>query len=604
MLQATKSGETSARLWWTRGGLALALVCVAGGVVVLAGAGDSAQDSAPARPAPVATPKGLTSDMGVAKRQPFDISTTANGDLQAKNQIELRSKLDRDSTIQFIIPEGTRVKKDELLVQLNNEQVQQQIDEEKPRLEQQRASLVAAENQYQIQMNDNAQALRRAELDKELAMLQLNQWRSGDVVKKRQDLALKIDTADLELSRLADRLVRSEDLYAEGFLSKDERDRDEVSYIQAIASYKQAQLDLATYETYEYIREEREKISDVEQKDAEVIRVRLNNEIQLASRKADRDNQQSQLTLLEQRLKKLQEQFDACAIKAPQDGLVVYSTSVEGMRWGRGGNDSGLQIGSQVYPNQLIIALPDTSEMVATVRVHESMAGRIRPGQKATLRIDAAGGQVFDGTVDSIGVMAESGGWRDPNLREYSVKIALDSKASEANLKPAMRVEARVTLDKVDETLTIPVQALFSEGAVQYVYQPQGKRFVRVPVRVGRRSDTLAEIAAGLPEGSPVLLRQPSAGEVLSQEWSKEQLIAAGYQLNEQGEVIAGRGPGGAGGPGGRGQRPTTVKRDGEQKPKADAAPAADKPPAADAAPASTPENKTAEGDKKDGSGK
>lgn len=550
---------------WVRGGIAIAVVSLAGGITVLAGAGESSQ-TPPKTPAGKPA-QGLTSDMGLAKRQAFDITTTANGDLQAKNQIELRSKLDRDSTIQFIIPEGTRVKKDDLLVQLNSEQVQQQIDEQEPRLTSQRAALVAAQTQYTIQENDNAQALSRASLDKELAELQLRQWREGDVVKKRQDLALKIDTADLELGRLADRLTRSEDLFAEGFLSKDERDRDEVSYIQAIATYKQALLDKDTYETYEYVREEREKISNVDQKTAEVERVKLNNANQLTNRKAELDNQKQQVEAMERQLAKSREQLASCTIKAPQDGLVVYSTSVEGMRWGRGGSDAGLQIGAQIYPNQLIIALPDTSEMVATVRVHESMAGRVRPGQRATLRIDAAGGQVFEGSVDSIGVMAESGGWRDPNLREYTVKINLDAKSAEANLKPAMRVEARLILDKVEETLTIPVQALFSEGPVQYVFQPQGKRFVRVPVRVGRRSDTLAEVGAGIAEGATVLLRQPSAGEVIAQEWNKEQLLAAGYQMNEQGEVIATRS-----GKGGRpkGDRPAMVKREGEPAPQAD----------------------------------
>jgi hypothetical protein len=175
------------------------------------------------------------------------------------------------------------------------------------------------------------------------------------------------------------------------------------------------------------------------------------------------------------------------------------------------------------------------------------------------MRIDAAGGRVFEGTVESIGVMAESGGWRDPNLREYTVKIAIADTGG-ADLKPAMRVEARIELDKVDEALTVPVQALFSEGAVQFVYQPQGKKFARVPVRVGKKSDTLAEVAMGLSEGAQVLLRSPNPAEILSREWDKEQVIAAGYNYNDQGEIIAARG---AGGPGGRrGPRPTTVKRE------------------------------------------
>jgi multidrug efflux pump subunit AcrA (membrane-fusion protein) len=285
---------------------------------------------------------------------------------------------------------------------------------------------------------------------------------------------------------------------------------------------------------------------------------------------------------LENKLKKLRDQLEACKITAPQDGLVVYASSIEGARWGGWSNDGPLQIGSQVYPNQMIMALPDTSEMIAAVRVHEALAGRIRPGQAVQVKIEAAGGQVFQGKVDSIGVMAESGGWRDPNLREYTVKVALETKDSSAELKPAMRVEARIVLDNVEETLTVPVQALYSEGVVQFVYAPKGSRFERVPVRVGRKSDTLAEVSSGLQDGATVLLRQPAAGEVLAGPFDDERLASAGYTKSEDGTILPP--PGQRGGPG-RGGRPVTVKRTDGQ---------------AEAAPAAGPKAKTSEGENKD----
>lgn len=528
----------------------LAALAGAGGLLLAAAPRDGA--AAPAVKAatkPTAKGQEQTADRAQVENQAFEITTVANGDLQAKNQLELRSPLEQQTTIQFIVPEGTRVKQGETLVQLNADALQRNIDEEKPRIASSRAQLIAAENQYQIQINDNASALRKAELQKELTILSLKQWQEGDVVKRRQDLRLAITTAELELERLAQKFVRSDELLAEGFVSKDERDRDEGEYIRAIAGFKTSQLNFDTYETFEHIREEKTKLSDVESAQDEVERVRLNNQIQLASRAADRDNQREQVALLESRIKKLEEQLASAKITAPRDGLVVYSTSVEGSRWGGGGET--LQIGQQVYPNQLLMVLPDTTEMVAAVRVHESMAGRVKPGLPVGVKVDAAGGRVFQGTVDSIGVMAESGGWRDPNLREYTVRIALDTEET-TDLKPSMRVEARIVLGSVEDGPTIPVQALFSEGAVQFVYVPEGRNFVRRPVRVGPRSETLARIAAGLAVGDTVLLRTPAAGEILSRPWDDAQLADAGYTRDEQGNITAPRG----GGPGGSGGRP------------------------------------------------
>jgi HlyD family secretion protein len=512
---------------WAVGLAAAGAVCV-GGYLALADRNDTG-DAAP-----------RTADIAEARRLAFEITTTSSGELESRNKVEIRNKLEQQTVIQSIVPEGTRVKAGDLLIELNAESLQTRIDEEKPRLASAKSELVAAQNDHSIQSNDNASAVRKAELSVAIAELTLLQWLEGDVVKRRQELHLKIDKASLELERLAQKYLRSQQLLAEGFLSKDECDRDEVAYIEAISNFKTSNLELEVYEKYEFVKEEKQKLSELAEAKAELERVRINNESQLASKKARLDNAAEQVAIAESKTAKLKSQLESATIRAPQDGLVVYGTSVDRMRWGMMNGES-MQIGQQVYPNQLLMILPDTSDMMATIRVHESLAGRIKPGQRVAVKIDAAGGKVFEGSVESIGVMAESGGWRDPNLREYAVQVKLDIRGE--SLKPAMRCEARVVLESVPETLTVPVQAIFSEGAVQYVYLPRGPKFVKTPVKVGRRSDTTAELAAGLDPGARVLVREPAAGEVLSQPWNPEQLKLAGYDIGENGEVLVARAP-------------------------------------------------------------
>lgn len=527
----------------SRPGKALALTTLA--VVALAGAGavwyyatSSAKAAADVR----------TTDLVQAAKESFEIATTASGELEAKNRVELRSRLERESLITFIIPEGTRAKKGELLVQLNADAIQREVNEEVAKVESAKADLVAAENNYTIQVNENDSKLRQAQLKVDLAALSLAQWLEGEVAMKRQENSLAIERSGLDVDRIADKYLQSQDLFAQGFLSKDEMDRDELTYIEAISKWNTSRLAADVYESYQFPKDERTKQSDVDEARAELERVKLNNNSQLASKEADRKNRQQQLALREQNLAKLREQLESATIKAPQDGLVVYSTSIERMSWR--GNDSPLQIGQQVYPNQLIIVLPDTTEMVASVRVPEAIAGRIKPGQVASVKVDAAGGKSFLGEVDTIGILAEGGGWRDPNLREYTVKIALDIEGEADALKPAMRAEARIVLGKAEDVLTIPVQGIFQDGAVRFVHRERADgRYERVPVKMGRRSETRAEVAAGLTAGDRVLIRAPGAGEVVSEAWDQGELKLAGYKLGENGQPMAdgpqGDGPGG-----------------------------------------------------------
>ena len=484
-------------------------------------------------------------DLGKVELGSFAINTTAMGELEARNQIELRSELDTRADIVEIVPEGTVVKKGDLLVQLNAEDLQEQINQQKLEVERGKADVTAAENGLQIQLSQNESQERAGQLKIDLAELALAQWRSGEVVKTRAKQQLEIDEADRDLVRLKERYELSQTLEAEGFLSKDQLKTDEINYIRAVARLETAKLDQQVYEEYQYPRDEKTKMSDLEEANADLERVRTQNKINAGAKESSLATTSTQYDLKVERLTKLEEQLGVAAIYAPTDGLVVYATSI-----GRGrdmiimGGDGPLQVGREVRPNEQLIILPDTSSMVATVRVHESLAGRIRPGQRATITIDAIGGESFVGTVESVGVLAETGGWRDPNRREYSVRIAIDHDNSDGKLKPSMRAEAEVMLAAVQQSLMVPVQAVFSEGPVKYVYLPQGSRFQRVPVQVGRMSDTYAEIVKGVAAGDRVLLRAPDTGEVLAGDWTREQLEGVGVALDEEGNpVTARRGP-------------------------------------------------------------
>lgn len=498
-----------------------------------------------------AHPRQATADTAVATRMDFDIVTLANGELAAKNQVEIRSQLEAMSTIVEIVKEGERVKKGDQLVKLNGDQLQKQIDDQELEVLGAKADQVAAETGVSNQKGENDSSERKAQLKIDLAELALQQWELGEVVKKREELAQAIRRAQRDYDRLKDKVERSEELYAKDFLSKDELELDRIALDEAQTKLTTAHLDQKTYEEYQHPQDEKQKRSDVTEAKAEFERVVENNKIQLTAKHAVLDKATKQLARREESLAKLKSQLANCTINAPTDGLVVYASSLNGdFFWDSRGP---LRIGREIAPNDLIIVLPDTSEMVASVRVHESLAGRIKPGLPASMKIEAVGNAVFTGKVESIGVLAETSGWRDPNRREYTVKLVMDRGQDGERLKPSMRCEAQIQLGKAENALAVPLQAVFNDGPVRYVYTSRGGKYVKIPVNIGQRSDTYAEITAGLDAGRRILVRQPAPGEVLDLPWDPEQLKVCGLKLNEKGEPVPINANGGR--PGGRGPR-------------------------------------------------
>lgn len=489
-------------------------------------------------------------DVHVAAMEDFLVTASASGELRARSQTVLRSELEESAAIVFIVEEGSLVKKGDLLVKLNDQKLRTERQDAVLQRETARADVVAAESAVRIQKTENDASLKKAQTEVELAKIELRKFDAGDAVERRLELSLAVERGEREVARLTEKVDRARELLAREFLSEDEFKRDELELIEAQAQLQKARVAREAYENYTHHKERRRLESDLEQAEAELEKTIHRNESELESKEADLANKRQQLEIREAEAAELEELLAKTEIRAPTDGLVVYATSLEQFSWMN--NEQALNVGSQIQPNQEIIMLPDTSEMVAAVKVHESLVGRIRPGQQAVITVDAAQGRKFTGRVETIGIMARTGGWRDPNVREYEVRIALDLAGQTHALKPSMRCEARITLQEVEDVLAVPLPAVFTEGANQFVYVVEGGKYRQTPVRVGRRSDTMVEVASGLKVGDRVVLREPPASRVIKAKFEKpaSRMVSGEGAAGRRGPRPMGEAGGRADGPG------------------------------------------------------
>ena len=480
--------------------IAAALAAVGGGAYIAIGRGSEGASHSAA-------------EVATAQKLSFDIILTASGELAAKKQTELRNSLEMESTIGQIVEEGKFVKKDEVLVKLNDEEIQKQKDAEQLEYTGAQSEAISAQKGYEIQEIENDATFNKAKVTLELAELEFKKWQ-GENAAKLEELGLNLSAAKKDHERMAEKYEKAKTLHERQFLSTDQLKQDEVTLIEASSKLQVATTNLSVHKEYTQVKEQRKLESDIAEAVAEVERIKRKNESEISSKKAALDRALAEKGQRERQLDKLNRQLADSVIKAPSDGLVVYASSVK-PEW-QWNNQGPMAIGRKVYPNETIIILPDTTEMLAQIKVHESLVSRIKPGQKAVIKIDAVQGKSFEGVVDTIGIMAQSGGWSDPNLREYEVKIALKLGPDSAILKPSMRCEAQVTTERVENVLAVPLPAVFNDGGGTVVYRIVGSKYEKVPVKVGRRSDLLAEITSGLQPDEAVLLREPPTSLVIN----------------------------------------------------------------------------------------
>src|SRR4030095_11572656 len=146
----------------------------------------------------------------------------------------------------------------------------------------------------------------------------------------------------------------------------------------------QADEDLRLFRKYDLPKSQRRLESSLDQSQLELDRLRQRTSNQLAQAEANLRTSQRALELTFEKLKELKQQLENSKIKAPQDGLVVYASSSFGDR-----GELLVEEGAERGQRQEIIKLPDVSQMIVEIRVHESHVLQIHPGLEAYVTVDS-----------------------------------------------------------------------------------------------------------------------------------------------------------------------------------------------------------------------
>ncbi len=440
----------------------------------------------------------------------FAVAVPTSGELAARDQINIHNLLESNAVIIELVDEGSIVSEGDVLVRFNDEAIRETIrqselnvTEAQNALDTSRSNLIVAEKQ-----RDSDLAAKQLAID--LADLALSAWKEGEDVARRQQLQLAIQTAEKDYARLFKKHESSVMLYEQKFLSKDELDRDEIAVLNSEATLKKAKLDVVVYENYTFKQQKQKKISDFQQAVDELDRANDRHISHVNNLQATVKAKENRLESRINKLEKTNTQLEACIIQAPAKGMVVYATSMGDRR----GEGEPLKIGKKLWRNELVMTIPDTSNMIARAKVNEALSGLVSRGQKATVSCDAYPDDVFEGEVLSVGVLAESGGWRDPNRRDYTVEIKIENPGGVA-LKPSMRCSAEIYVESVEDVLFVPIHAIHRDGGTVWVWAQEDGGYSQKEVVLGRFSEAYAEIVSGLGLNDVVLLREPPPGQAV-----------------------------------------------------------------------------------------
>jgi HlyD family secretion protein len=325
--------------------------------------------------------------------------------------------------------EGQAVKKNQLLAVLEQEEFNARRDQAQSGLMGSRENLKQLETLLEINRKVLPAEVERVEASVQALQSQLAELEAGYRIQEVEQARYAYEQAQFALREAHRDKIRFDRLFERRIIAENDKDTTDLKYETALKEYERAK------KGYELLKEgyRKESVATARSKLAEgraALKQAKDNlqKIEVAEREVEAAKAQvlSAKAVLE--LAKIQ--LKHTELRAPFNGILV-SRNVE--------------LGEVVSPSQEVISLADLSQVDLKVFVSETEIGRVKPGQKAEVKIDTFPAKTYAGNVTFISPEGEFTPKIIQTHKErvklvYLVKITIANPNLE--LKPGMPADA------------------------------------------------------------------------------------------------------------------------------------------------------------------
>lgn len=209
---------------------------------------------------------------------------------------------------------------------------------------------------------------------------------------------------------------------------------------------------------------------------------------------------------------------DYSRITAPFAGIVTWRYADTG---------SLIQAGTSNAGSAPVVKVAEVDILRLRLPVPESLAGFIKLGDTATIRVGALG-KTFSGTI------TRNTGSLDPSTRTMQVEIDVPNK--DGQITPGMYADVTLSIQRAGDALVVPVQAVDRSGSEPFVMVVNSSdRVEKRAVQIGVTTANRVEILSGVREGEMVVAANLASflpGEVVTPKQTA--MAAAGSSTTEE----------------------------------------------------------------------
>ena len=365
------------------------------------------------------------------------------------------------SVLLTVIPEGSEVKRGDVLAVLDSSDYEELLRLQQITLERARADKL------------------QADLNADIARLAVREFKEGTLRETNQDFEGKIFLARSDLERAIDRLNWSRRMNQKGYIPAAVVTSDKFRMDQTAVALREQESAYEVFKKFTAPKTVRE-LEGAEQ-----------------GARATLEYQGLRLARQIDRLNTLEKQVERCTIRAPHDGFVIYANNAD--------RELFIEPGIPVRERQPLFFLPDLDDMEVVAMLHESIVDQVGSGMRATVYIEGLDGRRIEGHVTKIATMPLVN-WRS-DVKYFEGIVRLENVPS--GLRPGMSAEVKIALPRVENVLAVPSDAVRAENGHDFCFVAHEDGLERREVKLGQVTSDLSEVTEGLEEGEQVVINPP-----------------------------------------------------------------------------------------------
>ena len=436
----------------------------------------------------------------------FTVKVSALGELRALKSVKI-SAID-DNPVIFLAPEGTAVKKGDLLFRMLDVKYSVAIAQSEAQLRVANADLRKAKTDLDAQKQRLLAEISKFEAEVRLAALAHAELKKKPLPQNLSKAQLELDQATASLKNAARNRDVLPPLVEKGYITRETLDDAELKLSETQARVQLAQFNFDTISAGATRQELEQAAIRVEQAKIAVERARSGMNSQIQSYEASVMRQEAGVGHAKSLIKKAKQKKSKGEAYAPRDGLVVYAHQ-EGK-----GVSGEIQLGMIPFQGQTLLYLPDLSKMVVDTNVNEFDIGKIKVGGLVEVRPQAFPGTVFKGEVLKIGSLAKrkrSASGEATAVKVFAVKVKIVG--PDPRLKPGLTATVDFVTERREDVITVPLMSVMerADGHGVLVADEFGNIAERKIV-LGPSNDTSVVVMKGLNPGDQVVLKLPGTG--------------------------------------------------------------------------------------------